>query len=77
MPEEGYTYRPTEVSKPCRTNGTYCIRLNCLLSAMCRYGDNSNQPDASTMNKEAILELLRKGFDYTTELFTPWNKSIR
>ena len=70
MPEEGYTYRPTEVSK---TFAEQMVHIGYTIELLTkRYVQGMevtpNTPDASTMNKEAILELLRKGFDYTTEV---------
>jgi len=70
MPEELYSYKPTEVSKTFAEQMVHIAHTVELLTQ--RYVEGlevkPNTPDASKMTKAAIIELLEKGFDYTTNI---------
>ncbi len=68
MPEELYSYKPTEVSK---TFGEQMVHIAHTVELLTqRYVQGMevtpNTPDASKMTKAEILQLLERGFDYTT-----------
>lgn len=68
MPEDLYSYRPTEVSK---TFGEQMVHIGYTVELLCRryvQGQEvvANTPDATKMTKAEILELLENGFDYVT-----------
>lgn len=68
MPEELYSYKPTEVSK---TFGEQMVHIAHTVELLTkRYVQGMevtpNTPDASKMTKAQILELLEQGFAYTT-----------
>ncbi len=70
MPEELYTYKPTEVSK---TFGEQMVHIAHTVELLTqRYVQGMevkpNTPDASKMTKSEIIELLEEGFDYVTEV---------
>ena len=70
MPEELYTYKPTEVSK---TFGEQMVHIAHTVELLTqRYVQGMevtpNTPDASKMTKAEILDLLDKGFAYTTKV---------
>ncbi|MBT8209710.1 MAG: DinB family protein [Eudoraea sp.] len=70
MPEELYTYKPTEVSK---TFGGQMVHIAHTVELLTqRYVQGMevkpNTPDASTMTKAEIVELLEKGLAYVTEV---------
>lgn len=70
MPEELYSYQPTEVSK---TFGEQMVHIGYTVELLTkRYvqGMNvkPNAPDAGKMTKAEILELLEEGFAYTTNV---------
>lgn len=70
MPEELYTYRPTPESK---TFAEQLVHVGYTVELLTkRYVQGMevkpNTPDASTMSKQEILQLLKKGFKYTTEV---------
>ena len=70
MPEELYSYKPTEVSK---TFGEQMVHIGYTIKLLTkRYVQGMevvpNAPDAHTMSKEEILALLEQGFDYTTQV---------
>ena len=70
MPEELYTYKPTAVSK---TFGEQMVHIGYTIELLTkRYVQGMevvpNTPDASTMTKAEILDLLNKGFEYTTKV---------
>lgn len=70
MPEQLYTYKPTEVSK---TFGEQMIHIGYTIELLTkRYVQGlevvPNTPDANSMSKTEILGLLEKGFAYTTEV---------
>ena len=70
MPEELYTYRPTEVSKSFAEQMVHIGYTIELLTQRYVQGMEvqPNAPDASTMNKKEIIQLLHEGFDYATEV---------
>ncbi len=68
MPEALYSYKPTEVSK---TFGEQMVHIAHSVELLTkRYVQGMevtpNTPDASTMTKAEILDLLEQGFAYTT-----------
>ena len=70
MPEELYSYKPTEVSK---TFGEQMVHIGYTIELLTqRYVEGMevepNAPDAATMSKAEILVLLERGFDYTTQV---------
>ena len=70
MPEELYSYRPTEVSK---TFGEQMVHIAHTVELLTqRYVQGMevkpNTPDASKMTKAEILSLLEEGFAYTTNV---------
>ncbi len=70
MPEELYGYRPTEVSKSFAEQMVHIGYTIELLTKRYVQGMEvkPNTPDASKMTKAEILQLLTKGFGYTTEV---------
>ncbi|MEM8928167.1 MAG: DinB family protein [Bacteroidota bacterium] len=70
MPEELYTYRPTEVSMSFAEQMVHIGYTIELLTKRYVQGMEvtPNAPDASKMGKKEILKLLKDGFDYTTEV---------
>lgn len=70
MPEELYTYRPTPESK---TFAEQLVHIGYTVELLTkRYVQGMevkpNTPDASKMSKQEILQLLKNGFAYTTEV---------
>ena len=70
MPEELYTYKPTEVSK---TFGEQMVHIAHTVELLTqRYVQGMevkpNTPDASAMSKAEIVELLEKGLGYVREV---------
>ena len=70
MPEELYSYKPTEVSK---TFGEQMVHIAHTVELLTkRYVQGMevkpNTPDASTMTKAEIIKLLEEGFAYTTQV---------
>lgn len=70
MPEELYGYRPTPESK---TFAEQLVHIGYTVELLTkRYVQGMevkpNTPDASTMSKQEILQLLKNGFAYTTEV---------
>ena len=70
MPEELYSYKPTEVSK---TFGEQMVHIGHTVELLTqRYVQGMevkpNTPDASKMTKAEIIELLERGFAYTTNV---------
>ncbi len=70
MPEELYTYRPTEVSMSFAEQMVHIGYTIELLTKRYVQGMEvtPNAPDASKMSKKEIVQLLKDGFDYTTEV---------
>ena len=68
MPEELYSYKPTEVSKTFGEQMVHIAHTIPLLTKRYVQGMEvkPNTPDASKMSKEEILDLLEEAFDYTT-----------
>ena len=68
MPEELYTYKPTEVSKTFAEQMVHIAHTVELLTQRYVQGMEvkPNTPDASKMTKAEIIKLLEDGFDYTT-----------
>ena len=70
MPEELYTYKPTEVSKTFAEQMVHIAHTVELLTQ--RYVEGMevkpNTPYASKMSKAEIIKLLEEGFDYTTNV---------
>lgn len=70
MPEELYSYKPTEISK---TFGEQMVHIAHTVELLTqRYVQGMevtpNTPDASKMTKSEILDLLEMGFAYTTQV---------
>ena len=70
MPEELYGYQPTKVSK---TFAEQMVHIGYTIELLTkRYVQGMkvkpNAPDASTLTKEEIIQLLKRGFDYTTQV---------
>ena len=70
MPEELYSYKPTTVSK---TFGEQMVHISYTIELLTkRYVQGlevvPNAPDANKMTKAEILELLNRGFAYTTKV---------
>ncbi|NNE03256.1 MAG: DinB family protein [Arenibacter sp.] len=68
MPEELYDYKPTPVSK---SFGEQLVHIGYTVELLTkRYVQGMevipNTPDATKMTKDEILQLLKKGFAYTT-----------
>lgn len=70
MPEDLYGYRPTPESKSFAEQMVHIGYTIELLTKRYVQGMEvkPNAPDASKMTKSAIIDLLEKGFDYTTEV---------
>ena len=70
MPENLYSYKPTEVSK---TFGEQMVHIAHTVELLTkRYVQGMevtpNMPDASKLTKAEIIKLLEKAFDYTTHV---------
>lgn len=70
MPEELYSYKPTEASK---TFGEQMVHIGYTIELLTkRYVQGKevvpNTPNANAMSKAEILELLERGFAYTNEV---------
>jgi uncharacterized damage-inducible protein DinB len=70
MPEEFYSYKPTEVSKTFAEQLVHIAHTIELLTQRYVQGMEvkPNTPDASKLTKAEIIKLLEKGFDYTTNV---------
>lgn len=70
MPEDLYTYKPTEVSKTFAEQMVHIAHTVELLTQRYVQGMEvkPNTPDASKMTKDEIMKLLEDGFDYVTEV---------
>lgn len=70
MPEELYSYRPTEVSK---SFGEQMVHIAYTIELLTRryvqgMEVTPNPPDAASLSKAEILAMLEKGFAYTNEV---------
>jgi uncharacterized damage-inducible protein DinB len=70
MPEDKYSYKPTEVSKTFGEQMVHIAHTIPLLTQRYVQGMDvkPNTPDASKMSKDEILQLLEEAFDYTTNV---------
>lgn len=70
MPEELYSFKPTEVSKTFGEQMVHIAHTIPLLTQRYVQGMDvkPNTPDASKMTKQQILTLLEEAFDYTTSV---------
>ena len=70
MPEELYSYKPTDISKTFAEQMVHIAYTIPLLTKRYVQGMEVEvvRPDASKMSKEEILALMQEGFDYTTEI---------
>lgn len=70
MPEELYSYKPTEVSKTFAEQLVHIAHTVELLTQRYVQGMEvkPNTPDASKFTKAEIIKLLEEGFDYTTNV---------
>jgi len=68
MPEELYSYKPTDVSKTFAEQMVHIANAGILLTKRYVQGMDvtPNRMDASKMSKSEILKLLEESFDYTT-----------
>ncbi|WP_289645264.1 DinB family protein [Maribacter aestuarii] len=70
MPQELYSYRPTEISKSFAEQMVHIGYTAELLTQ--RYVEGievkPNTPDASKMTKAEVLKVLERGFDYVTNV---------
>lgn len=68
MPEELYSFKPTEVSKTFGEQMVHIAHTIPLLTKRYVQGMEvkPNTPEASKMSKQEILDLLDESFDYTT-----------
>ena len=76
MPEELYSYQPTEVSK---TFGEQMVHIGYTVELLTkRYVQGMevkpNTPDASKMTKAEIIELMESGFAYVTQVISELNQ---
>ena len=70
MPDSLYGYKPTEVSK---TFAEQMVHIAYTIPLLCkRYVQGmdvtSNPPDASSMTKSQIIQMLNESFDYVTQV---------
>jgi len=70
MPDSLYAFKPTPVSK---TFGEQMVHIGYTIELLTqRYVEGMevtpNPPDAALMTREQIINLLKKGFDYTTDV---------
>lgn len=70
MPEENYSYKPSEVSKTFAEQMVHIAAANTLLTQRYVQGMEVKPytPDASKMTKQEILALMQKSFEYSTEI---------
>ncbi|MFS4492699.1 DinB family protein [Maribacter sp. 2308TA10-17] len=70
MPEEKYSYKPTEVSKTFAEQMVHIAAANKLLTQRYVLGMEvkPNTPDASKMTKAAVLALMKESFEYTAQV---------
>ena len=70
MPEDLYTWKPTEVSKTFAEQMVHIAHTIELLTQRYVQGMEvvANTPDASKMSKAEIIKLLEDGFDYVTNV---------
>lgn len=70
MPEELFTYKPSEVSKTFAEQMVHIAHSIELLTQRYVQGMDvkPNTPDASSLSKNAILTMLENAFDYTTNV---------
>jgi uncharacterized damage-inducible protein DinB len=70
MPEDLYSYKPTEISKTFAEQMVHIAHTIELLTQRYVQGMKvePNTPDASKMSKAEIIDLLEKGFEYTTQV---------
>ena len=70
MPEDLYSYKPTEVSKTFGEQMVHIAHASELLTKRYVQGMDvtPNTPDATKMTKAEILKLLEDSFDYTTDV---------
>ncbi len=70
MPEELYSYKPTDVSKTFAEQMVHIAHTIELLTQRYVQGMDvkPNTPDASKLTKAEIIKLLEDGFDYTTNV---------
>lgn len=70
MPEDLYSYKPTEISKTFAEQVVHIAYTIPLLTKRYVQGMEVEvvRPDASKMTKDEIIRLLEEGFDYTTEV---------
>ncbi len=70
MPEEKYSYKPTDVSKTFAEQMVHIAYTVELLTKRYVQGMEvtPNTPDASQLSKAQIIKMLEEGFDYTTNI---------
>ena len=77
MPEELYSYKPTDVSK---TFGEQMVHIGYTVELLTkRYVQGMDvkpdAPDASKMTKAEIIDLMEQGFDYVSEVIYQLDQS--
>lgn len=77
MPEEKYTYKPTEVSKTFAEQMVHIAAATQLLADRYVLGKEvkPNTPDASKMSKKEIVQMLNESFDYMTHVVINVNQA--
>jgi uncharacterized damage-inducible protein DinB len=70
MPEDLYSYKPTEVSKTFAEQMVHIAYTVEFLTQRYVQGMElkPNGPDASKMSKDEIIKMLESGFDYVTDI---------
>ena len=77
MPEELYSYKPTDVSK---TFAEQMVHIGYTVELLCkRYVQGKevkpNTPDANKMSKDEVIKLVEDGFDYVLEVINTVEQS--
>lgn len=70
MPEDLYSYKPTEVSKTFAEQMVHIAAANKLITRRYVLGMKvePNTPDASQFTKAEILDMMQESFDFTTKI---------
>ena len=70
MPEEKYSYKPTEVSKTFAEQMVHIAAANKLITNRYVLGMDvkPNTPEASQLTKAEILEMMQESFEYTKQI---------
>jgi uncharacterized damage-inducible protein DinB len=70
MPEEMYSFKPTEVSKTFAEQMVHIAAANKLITNRYILGMDvkPNTPDATNMTKVEIMDMMQESFDYTKQI---------